>query len=291
MKNVKQEPILNEHNKQEYPPMHTDEIDTPLKKPSVLKKTIDWLVKYWWRIHCFLVLQTFIIVFAMFVSPGGWFEGVTFILFDVLILLEIVLLVMLLVRKRWLHFFISLILMIGFVVVVIPILSFLPMSAPDGFAKRHPIPDGLKYEKPLGYICTEDGSVENWEASWNTPVEPTIDSTDNYSYLQIWCGFQGGIYKYDFYYPSLPAGTIFLRCFEAGKNEPLSVDRIKESSSVNIPAINSFSKIVDKREFTIYEGDWEEYYAVRVEVWHRDRATHNEQKLIEKNYLMDGWMR
>ena len=97
--------------------------------------------------------------------------------------------------------------------------------------------------------------------------------------------------KYDFYYPSLPAGTIFLKCFEAGKNEPLSVDRIKESSSVNIPAINSFSKIVDKREFTIYEGDWEEYYAVRVEVWHRDRVTHNEQKLIEKNYLMDGWMR
>ena len=193
MKNVKQEPILNEHNKQEYPPMHTGEIDTPLKKPSVLKKTIDWLVKYWWRIHCFLVLQTFIIVFAMIVSPGGWFEGVTFILFGVLILLEIVLLVMLLVRKRWLHFFISLILMIGFVVVVMPILSFFAMSAPDGFAKRHPIPDGLKYEKPLGYICTEDGSVENWEASWNTPVEPTIDSTDNYSYLQIWCGFQGGI--------------------------------------------------------------------------------------------------
>ena len=288
---MEQEPILNEHNKQEYPPMHTDGIDTPLKKPSALKLTIDWLVKYWWTVPCLLVLQTLIIVLSMEVFPGRWFEDVTFILFGVLILLEIVLLVMLLVRKRCLHFFISLILMIGFVVVVIPLLAFVAMSAPDGFAKRHPIPDGLKYEKPLGYVCTDDGSVEKREASWNTPVEPTIDSTDKYSYLQIWCGFQGGIYEYDFYYPSLPTGTIFLRCFEAGKNEPLSVDRVYASSSVNHNATNSFSKIVERRQFTIYEGDWEDYYAVRVEVWHRDSATRQEVKLMEKVYRMDGWMR
>ena len=35
---------LNAHNKQEYPPMHTDEIDTPLKKPSVLKRQLIGLL-------------------------------------------------------------------------------------------------------------------------------------------------------------------------------------------------------------------------------------------------------
>lgn len=29
---MEQEPILNEHNKQEYPPMHTEETDTSLKE-------------------------------------------------------------------------------------------------------------------------------------------------------------------------------------------------------------------------------------------------------------------
>ena len=288
---MEQENILNEHNKQEYPPMHTDGTDTTIKKPSAFKKTIDWLVKYWWTVPSFLVSQAIIIVFAMYVFPGRWLEDATFILLGVFILVEIVLLVLLLIRKRWLHFFISLILMIGFVAVVMPILSVLAMSAPDGFAKRHPIPNELKYETPLGYVCTEDGSVENWEASWNTPIEPIIDSTDKHSYLQIWCGFQGGIYEYDFYYPSLTAGTIFFRCFEAGKNEPLSVDRIYESSSVNHSATNRFSRIVEKRQFTIYEGDWGDYYAVRVEVWHRDSATCQEIKLMEKVYRMEGWMR
>ncbi len=215
----------------------------------------------------------------------------TFLLFGILILFELVLLVILLICKKWLRFFISLVLMIGFVVVGLPILSFLAMSAPDGFAKRHPIPEGLEYEIPLGYVCTEDGSFVAWEASWNTPIEPEVDSTDESSYLQIWSGSQGGIYKYDFYYPSLPAGTVFLRCFEAGKNEPLSADGVSKATCVNHATNTCFSKIVEKQKFIIYEGDWEDYYAVRVEVWHRDSVTHNEQKLLEKYYRMDGWMR
>ena len=30
--NMEQDPILNAHNKQEYPPMHTEETDTSLKE-------------------------------------------------------------------------------------------------------------------------------------------------------------------------------------------------------------------------------------------------------------------
>ena len=53
----------------------------------------------------------------------------------------------------------------------------------------------------------------------------------------------------------------------------------------------SFSKLVDKKEFTIYEGDWEDYYAARIEVWHYDKATGKEKKLVEKIYRVEGWMR
>lgn len=31
------------------------------------------------------------------------------------------------------------------------------------------------------------------------------------------------------------------------------------------------------------------YYAVRVEVWHRDKTSRKETKLLEKIYRMEGW--
>ena len=130
------------------------------------------------------------------------------------------------------------------------------------------------------------------DSSWvNIPAEAKIDVKDRNSYLQIWDGCQGGIYLYDFYYPSLPKGTVYLKCFEVTENDPLSAGRVKGASSVAHEATKSFSKIVDKQEFTIFEGDWGEYYAVRVEVWHCDASTKKETKLLEKIYRMEGWMR
>lgn len=64
-----------------------------------------------------------------------------------------------------------------------------------------------------------------------------------------------------------------------------------KSSAVENTAVMEFSKVVEKQKFTIYEGDWEEYYAVRVEVWHRDSISCKETKLMEKFYRMEGWMR
>ena len=53
---MEQEPILNEHNKQEYPPMHTGGMDSPLKKPLVIKRCFVWLLKYWWVPVCLTTL-------------------------------------------------------------------------------------------------------------------------------------------------------------------------------------------------------------------------------------------
>ena len=152
------------------------------------------------------------------------------------------------------------------------------MSGPDAddFGRKHKIPDGLVYHLPLEPFSDD---------------KVLIDSLDQETYLQVWPGFQGGIYKYDFYYPSLPAGDIFLRCYEVTENIPLSVDSLERHSLVPVDPTNSFSKLVSQNEFTIYEGDWGDYYAARIEVWFRDSVSKQERKLCEKIYRVEGWMR
>ena len=145
----------------------------------------------------------------------------------------------------------------------------------DHFGKQHPIPEGLEYQLPL------NSSFEQ---------EP-VDSLDDRTYLQLWNGYQGGLYEYDFYYPYLPAGDIFLRCYEVTKEIPLSEDRLPEASKVSVDSTSFFTQLVDKQEFTIYEGEWGDYYAARIEVWFRNAGTGEERKLLEKVYRVEGWMR
>ena len=148
-------------------------------------------------------------------------------------------------------------------------------SAPTGFAEDHPIPKGLIYNTPKGQ--DED-------------IDAEVTPSDTTTYLQIRNSFQGGIYEYSFYYPQLPAGTIFLRCYEVTENLPLSEERIIEESCQHTNGTNHFSCLVSKKQFTIYEGDWNEYYAARIEVWFKAPNGH-ERKLLEKIYAVEGWMR
>jgi hypothetical protein len=53
---MEQQPILNEHNKQEYPPMHTDGMDASTKAPLVLERFFAWLLEYWWVPVCVTML-------------------------------------------------------------------------------------------------------------------------------------------------------------------------------------------------------------------------------------------
>lgn len=144
----------------------------------------------------------------------------------------------------------------------------------DDFGKRHPIPEGLEYNLPL-----------------ETGEQLVIDSLETETYLQIWNDSQGGMYLYDFYYGALPAGEIFLRCYETTKNTLLSEDRIARCSKVKVDSTCSFMQLASKQAFTIYEGNWGDYYAARIEVWHRDAATGRVHKLCEKLYRVEGWMR
>lgn len=235
------------------------------------------LLKYWWALIVLLVI--FAVVFDLLIFTS----------YDILltIVLEIMLLlcvgiaiswVHLIKNKKWresiLSFTSSVIIIIAFTYISAVIALYGPSK--DDFGRNHPIPEGLDYSIPL---------------DMDTQQMASVDSLDTDSYLQIQNNFQGGMYLYDFHYGALPAGDIYLKCYEITENLPLSAERILETSKVSIDRSTSFTRLVSKQRFTIYEGEWGDYYAARIEVWHIDSETRQESKLYEKVYRVEGWMR
>lgn len=239
-----------------------------------------FVVKYWWLFPVILACLL-ILLGALFTAAPSKLETIVGILLAIAALALLVSWIILLANKQWWKCFLS----VAIAILVIGVLYFPlvtgSMTAPDGFGRKHPIPEGLEYFIPI------DRSAD--EYNHNTFSTVKVDSLDTSTYLQIW-GKHGGYY-YDFYYPELPAGSIFLRCFEATDNIALSEDRLATSSSVQTDSTHCFTRLVNKKPFTIYEGDWNDYYAARIEVWHKNAATQEERKLLEKVYRIEGYMR
>ena len=235
----------------------------------------NFIIRFWW---------IFPVLFAASILISAYFDSMRPIFFVISVPLTFVALItswiFLLIFKKWWRFLLSLILgaltlifflyilMIGFE------LAFNP--GPDNFGKEHTIPAQLDYNLPL---------LEGEEL-----LHP-IDSIASNTWLQIWNDVQGGMYTYEFHHPALEEGWIYLRCYEATKNIPLSPERISATSMVATPSTTSFSKLVEGQRFTIYAGDWGDYYAARIEVWHKDANTGKERKLMEKVYRVEGWER
>ena len=223
------------------------------------------------------VALAFAYILAMLYAPL-WVEELLGVLTILCLVTGVVALVGLAMRKEMRTF--AIVLFTGGVLFVLSLLfiGVAGMTAPDKFASTHPIPKGMTC-----FLPADEGD------------SPLVDEAEPMTYLQLWNHCQGGIYKYDFYYPALPAGTVFLRCYEAGKNVPLSEEDSGRSLSVvtqvGHPATEGFGQLVSRRSFTIYEGDWQDYYAARVEVWHTDSLTGESRKLMEKIYRVEGWMR
>ena len=232
------------------------------------------IIKYWWAFPVLLasLLITLGLLFFTYPSVLDIIVGIFLIL--TLIALPISWIV-LIINKKWFRCLLSLTMSVLIVCVLWFPLVMASMSAPDGFGRSHPIPEGLAYHHPL---------------STESEQPMTIDSLDTETYLQVWEEFHGH-YMYDLYYGALPAGDIYLRCYEATENIPLSEESILEESFVSRGATTSFTQLVSRKKFTIYEGDWDDYYAARIEVWHKDANTQKETKLLEKVYRVDGWMR
>lgn len=118
----------------------------------------------------------------------------------------------------------------------------------DPFGREHSIPDTLMCEEPVPYGACD-----------TIPVDSSAAAA-----LVVYADFQGGMYRYDFYASDLPSGTLWLRCFEATENIPLSPDRIERRTMIRVQAHTGFRRLCHRSPFTVYEGIGGEYFAVRV---------------------------
>ena len=236
----------------------------------------NFIIRFWWLFPVLFAAA----IFSIAITSSSW----TAMAWEISILLTSMALItswiFLLIFKKWWRFLFSFILgalTVAFFIYLLYLgisLAFNP--GPDDFGKEHPIPAQLDYNLPL---------YEGEE------LPHPIDSTATDTWLHIWNDVQGGMYTYDFHHPALEEGWIYLRCYEATKNIPLSPERISAASMVATPSTTSFSKLVKGQRFTIYAGDWGDYYAARIEVWHKDANTGKERKLMEKVYRVEGWER
>ena len=141
----------------------------------------------------------------------------------------------------------------------------------DHFADNLSIPADVECEEPEPYD-DEHG-------------RPHVFRSD--SDFALAASFQGGLYEYKATVSPDEDGEVYLKAYEVTKNYPLSVGRLKERT---LEKVEKGTRTVGK-EFTIYEGDWGQYYAVRFEIWFISAGGGAERKLKEKVFKIDGWMR
>lgn len=153
----------------------------------------------------------------------------------------------------------------------------------------------------VGQIIDGDKWADNLKIPDNIPLNKPIDPTSKgfapdrivrtQTDFQLYNSFQPGLYSYDFWTPKIEAGTIYLKAFEITQNYPLSTRTLTKSTRLAIhnPS-DTIARIGMKGDhFTIYEGDWGKPYAARFEVWFNPEEG-EERKLLEKSYIIEGWM-
>lgn len=138
------------------------------------------LLKYWWLLPLLMVVLMLTLLLLLITVPT-FFESVVGILLVLTLIAIIASWIVLGIHRQWWKCLVSIVFSILSFLYLGTILVMFSLSSPDGFARKHPIPEGLAYHIPL---------EENVEG----PV--VADSLDTENFLQIWNDFQGGIYRF-----------------------------------------------------------------------------------------------
>ena len=158
--------------------------------------------------------------------------------------------------------------------------SLIADSPYDHFADDLEIPDNIEINIPKG------------DRNHDIYYKPETDEFKDYIDFELYYGFQGGLYWYYAWINNLEAGKVYLKAYEYTGNTELSSRRLLQATEIDIYDIGENITIIGPKNFTIYEGDWYKYYVARFELWYKPLDnTKYEIKLLEKNYLIDGWMR
>lgn len=105
-------------------------------------------------------------------------------------------------------------------------------------------------------------------------------------------GMEGGIYVADILCNPGEQGELYLKAYEITHGTRLSEDRLAyASSTISGWSENTNELFASQMGFTIYEGNWNQYYGARFELWFKPASGAPERKLLEKNYKIQGWMR
>jgi hypothetical protein len=147
----------------------------------------------------------------------------------------------------------------------------------DFFADDLEIPKNITFENPLGSF----GTLDNADS-----IAIFKGISLNFKLVN---SFQPGIYDYYVWLKPSQKGSLFLRIFEISQNIPLSSERIESESKIRITSGVDSLKLYHQN-FTIYEGDWFKPYGSRVELWFEPEKGKS-FKILQKNYIVEGWMR
>ena len=260
-----------------------------LKPSSWLVRIGHWLGHNWWCIPtcniCICAISGVLIICGDYETGNSLGMVVVGLLF-----ISLLILVHCVIARKYKRLWTFIILFVISCLLWIPlsIISLQLTPYEDLFGKKNPIPEGFPCHEVLDY----DIDTTTWEQNYS---DAHVDCKDKSTYLQVWSDGSGGMYCFDFYADNLPKGKIWLKGFEATNNIPLSNSwGIRTGILTNYIRTNetrTFKRLVEKQDFLIHDGDWGDYYAVRLEVWFRDAKSRKSQKLMEKTYRMEGWMR
>ena len=243
-------------------------------KRKNISAIFDWIESHWWIfLLAFLLLLGAFWYFIKNPMQEYHFPSLVKPALIVVSFMQLAVLVLLVIKKSWHRFFymLSAIIVCAFLWNRGELYSIFTYGMADHFGKRHPIPSDMECFLPEE---TELSATESNKDTWILLSE----------------GVQPGMYKYSIFLPPLGNGNVHLKGFEAVTDFALTVEEKHQKIQVPVSSNTEFGEIASG-EFTLYEGVWNEPYAVRLELWFEDSESHESKKLMEKIYKLEGWMR
>jgi hypothetical protein len=249
-----------------------------------MTKILEYCFGKWWRPLFFFGLTALIFIICEIVQYHSIIDY-SFYLFVLGLIGLLISTVYQFTKRNWLFSFLTILTfglgIFGFLLLAIA-QFWLIESMPDRYADNLKIPENIEIFEPKG---DGDGYYENQADTDTLTIEPKL------YHFELYRSFQPGLYKYEIWLSQIDSGTVLLKVYEITKNDRLSESRLTTSSSIRVGNTNKeLKKFETSKHFTIYEGDWGKPYAAKFEVWYQpDKG--KERKLIEKNYIIEGWQR
>ncbi len=255
-----------------------------MKIIEMIKKVKAYLLKKWWILLVAFFLFSIIFLNISFSTNKVLVNSIGFLYLISALLLLISGSYHLYIKKWFIAITQLASLIIGFITLIFFIV-FLALYAPtDTFANNLELPKIVNLEYPINL-----GYNQNLRAHKSDSI---FSLNKNNISFQLYNSFQPGLFEYDLWLKTDKSGYVYIKAFEITKETELSSSELMYSTRLEIPNTKGkFKKFGTVNDFTIYEGDWEKPYGTRFEIWFISTNGEKNIKLLEKNYVIEGWMR